>query len=130
MKKLFVTAVTFGLALLSGSVLAQKADASKVFMEIMAADNAFLGVLDSNANNPESICSKYGNHGNEYSSSSIFQKYGNYGSEFSDISAYNRNARKPPILVFNGQFMGYVTKNRNLQGAIDPEIMRVKICEQ
>lgn len=124
--KRFVYSLVFGVA----AVLALPSVAKGEQLFIVAADNSFLGVVNNNQFHRDSICNQFGKYGSEFSSVSIFNKFGNYGGEFSPNGAYNPNARKPPMLVSNGEFLGFITKNRNVPHRVDPDILRVEICEQ
>jgi hypothetical protein len=76
----------------------------------------YLGNLNSNQYDPNSVANPYGRYGSEYSPDSINNPYGQYGSPYSPNSARNPYATNPPIIVapqgtgsgFNGGF-GYVS---------------------
>jgi hypothetical protein len=65
----------------------------------MAMADKYLGDLDSNPYNPNSVSNPYGRYGSEYSPDSINNKYGQYGSEYSSKSANNPYATEPPKLI-------------------------------
>ena len=72
--------------------------------------DVFLGCLDCDKYNDNSIWNKYGNNGSKYSSNSIWNKYGNYGGKYSSDSPFNKYASNPPFLVDrDGNFYGYFT---------------------
>jgi len=120
MKRVIVGLVASIAALLPSVALAQ--------VTVMGHDSSFLGVVDSNAYSNESICNQFGTYGSEFGET-IFNKFGTYGGEFSPNGAYNSNAKKPPILVdANGNFVGFVTKNRKLPHRYDPDILLVEVC--
>lgn len=59
----------------------------------------YLGDLDSNRYNPNSVNNPYGQYGSKYSSDSINNPYGEYGSKYSSKSANNPYATEPPKLI-------------------------------
>ncbi len=82
----------------------------------------FLGNLNTNKNDIDSITNGYGNYGSKYSQTSIFNTYGTYGSKYSQYSAFNPYATNPPKIVDgNGKFIGYLTANKYLANAISYE---------
>lgn len=101
----------------SGPTLRQKARQSY----IEAADGTFLGKLNPNRYESDSIFNRYGSYGSKYSSTCIFNKYSNYGSQFSQLSSYNRFASSPPKVFVNGKFCAYLTVNESIQPRIHPD---------
>jgi hypothetical protein len=88
---------------------------------IEAADGTFLGSLNPNPMDTNSIFNKYGPHGNRFNASSIFNKYGPYGGKFSVFSPFNKNSPNPPRIVNGERLIGYLTTNQRFGGqAIDP----------
>jgi hypothetical protein len=72
----------------------------------------FLGCLNSNGYDSNSIWNEYGTYGNSYNSKSIWNEYGTYGSEYSSYSPWNEYATEPPVVVDKeGNFYGYLTVN-------------------
>lgn len=55
-----------------------------------------------------------------YDSESIFNEFGTYGSKFSSKSAFNEYASSPPLVIFNGETIGYLTVNKYQADAISP----------
>jgi hypothetical protein len=47
---------------------------------IVAPDGTYLGNLNSNRYDPDSVANPYGRYGNPYSSDSVNNPYGRYGS--------------------------------------------------
>jgi hypothetical protein len=72
-----------------------------VLLTLSATANAdkYLGDLDKNPYNPNSVSNPYGKYGSEYSPDSINNKYGQYGSEYSSKSANNPYATEPPKII-------------------------------
>ncbi|QLE46677.1 hypothetical protein FD723_41560 (plasmid) [Nostoc sp. C052] len=95
---------------------------------VVASDGTFLGVVDSNAYNSNSICNEYGQYGSAYGIG-IFNKYGTYGGESSQIGAYSENAQKPPILIKDGQPIALITKNPNFKNRLDPDFLQQMACK-
>lgn len=80
----------------------------------------YLGKLNSNSYDTESVCNQNGTYGSKYSSYSIWNQYGTYGSEYSSDSAFNPYATKPPIIISNGKVIGYLTVNNFLPKSDKP----------
>lgn len=91
---------------------------SQVYLE--AEDGAFLGKLNPNGYDQDSIFNEYGSYGSEYSPTSIFNEYGIYGGEYSNLSPFNEYTSSPPKIIANGQFLAYLTVNEYLSPRIDP----------
>lgn len=85
----------------------------------------FLGCICGDYDS-DSATNTYGTHGSKYSTDSIWNHYGDYGSAYSDTSACNEYASYPPVVVTeSGDFVGYLTMNRYMSGAIsDPDVAR------
>ncbi len=94
---------------------------------IIAADGQFLGVINSNSYDPDSIANSYGTYGNEYSAKSIWNKYGTYGNLYSTYSVYNSYANSPPSVYLNGVFYAYLTKNTFKSPRLDPDVVAIVI---
>lgn len=88
---------------------------------IEASDGTFLGKINPNRYDIESIFNKYGPYGNRYSTSSIFNRFSNYGSQFSSLSPYNKYSSNPPKIIHLGRDEVYLTKNEILSPRIDPD---------
>jgi hypothetical protein len=75
--------------------------------------DTFLGCLDCNKFDTDSICNKFGK-GSAFNSDSIFNSFGNFGSSFSSSSPWNKfsSDESVPVLVDkSGSFYGYFTIN-------------------
>jgi hypothetical protein len=123
MKKFFIAVFTLGLV----AAPVSSAFASDVLL-IMGTDKQFLGYGINSEYDFESICNQNGNHGSNYSPVSIYSQFASYGSQYSDLSAYNPNARKPPVLFRGATPVGFVTKNKRLPNAVDPDYLRYEVC--
>ena len=73
--------------------------------------DVFLGKLNADCYDSESIWNEYGTYGSKYSSKSIWNEYGTYGSEYSSYSPWNEYASTPPVVVDSrGNFYGYLKR--------------------
>jgi hypothetical protein len=94
---------------------------SSGYPELYSNDGkTYLGKLTTNEFDAESIFNEYGTYGSPYSSKSIWNEYGKYGSKYSNESAFNEYATKPPIIVFDGEIIGYLTTNAYINSGISP----------
>ena len=89
-------------------------------LRIIAADGIFLGTLNENAYDSNSIYNEYGTYGSKYNAKSIFNQYGNYGSDYSSLSPFNQYSTSPPGLYDRqGNFCGTLSVNRYARGVTD-----------
>jgi hypothetical protein len=84
-----VKTIAIGLAALmvSGTAFAQQSP------RIYAPNGQYLGNLNSNRYDPNSVSNPYGQYGSPYSPNSINNPYGQYGSPYSPNSVRNPYAR-------------------------------------
>ncbi len=74
----------------------------------------FIGCLNCNQFDKNSIWNELGKYGNKLSSKSIWNSYGTFGSEYSSYSPWNKYYTAPPIVVDpQGNFYGYFTLNEH-----------------
>lgn len=66
---------------------------------IYSQDGKYLGNLNTNQYDPNSVANPYGKYGNPYSPDSINNQYGKYGSPYSPYSANNPYATQAPRVV-------------------------------
>jgi hypothetical protein len=117
---LFVVLLTFGFAAPAQTEAATSVMVSSEF-EVYSNDGSeFLGTLSTNKYDSESIFNKYGNYGSKYSTTSIWNPYGTYGSKYMSGSAFNPYSYAPPVIVYDGQAIAYISVNKYLAGAISP----------
>lgn len=84
---------------------------------IIASDGTFLGSLNENKYDSNSIYNEYGKYGSPYNTTSIFNQYGLYGSDYSDKSPFNPYTNNAPGLYDRqGNFYGTLSVNRYAQG--------------
>ncbi len=67
---------------------------------IYAEDGAYLGRLNANRYDPESVANPYGRYGSKYSPESINNPYGRYGSPYSNQSPANPYTATPPLVRY------------------------------
>lgn len=95
-------------------------------LELYARDGRFLGLLSSKHNDPNSIVNP-NTYGNPNYINSIHYEYGIYGGEYGRHSPYNRYCLCPPVIIFQQQYLGIVTKNKHVftNGLviIDPDLI-------
>lgn len=113
--------------------------------QVAAADNTrlmlfggenhrtYLGCLNCNQFDSESVLNEFGSYGSAYSSTSIFNHYDDFGSKYSIYGACNLYASDPPVIVDGqGQFYGRLTVNRfNPQRTRDARLLGwlAAVCE-
>lgn len=105
-----------------------KAEAAETTVTMVSSDfeiysndgKQFLGTLSTNTFDSDSIFNKFGVYGSKFSATSIWNSFGNYGSKFMMSSAFNPYSYSPPIIVYNGKAIAYVSVNKYLSGAISP----------
>jgi hypothetical protein len=110
-------------ALLDGRIVASEGDARTREQQsfVIGQDGQFLGRLDTNRFDPESIANKFGPYGSQFSQTSIYNRFCPYGGAFSELSASNRMASQPPRVFVDGLFAGYLTENLSLGPRISVE---------
>ena len=71
------------------SVLLVSANAYAQSPYLVSPDGQYVGNLNSNQYDPNSVANPYGQYGSPYSPNSINNPYGQYGSPYSPYSANN-----------------------------------------
>ena len=97
---------------------------------LMGNGGTFVGLVSSDPTASNSICNPLGPYGSQDGVLSIRNRSGNLGSLFSQISAYNSYAKQPPILIFKGKRMVYLTKNSDLDDTLDPDLLLDTLCRK
>ena len=95
---------------------------------IYGGDNhdVFLGCLNCDDNNSNSIWNEYGTFGNGYNSDCIWNEYGTFGNEYGLYSPWNEYATNPPVIVDkDGNSFGYFTTNRSNDKRADFELVLI-----
>lgn len=110
-------------ALLSGRIVESEIQARTLKGEsfIEAADGTFLGKLNPNKLDRDSIFNEFGPYGNRFSQTSIFNKFSSYGNQFSNLSPFNNFTQTPPKLYVRGKFAAYLTVNPMIHPRVGPD---------
>lgn len=96
-------------------------------LHIYSGDNnkQYLGCLNCNNLDGNSIWNELGTYGSKYNSYSIWNDFGTYGSEYNDGSPWNIYSSNPPILLDSGNnFYGYFTVNTSIANRADFNLVR------
>lgn len=88
---------------------------------LIAEDGQFLGKLNNNIYEQDSILNQYGPFGSPYSNTSIFNKFSPYGSEYGLLSINNPYCSTPPKLFLKSKFFAYISANQYIHPRISPE---------
>jgi hypothetical protein len=105
---------------------------NRSFAEILSTDTIlgsqlrtpsgiFLGNVNRNKVDADSLVNRYGTYGNRFGAESIFNKYSQYGSPYGTESPYNKFSTTPPVFVKDGESLGYLTVNQYLTPRLDPD---------
>lgn len=87
---------------------------------LYAPDGTFLGNINTNRFDADSLTNQFGAYGSKYNSASIFNKFGEYGSPYGANSPYNQYGR-PLKVVKDGVVLAEISKNRYYGNSIDPD---------
>ena len=72
----------------------------------------YLGELNNNRYDPNSVANPYGQYGSPYSPTSVNNPYGQYGSPYSPTSANNPYTTNGPVVVSpKGNYLGTFNAN-------------------
>jgi hypothetical protein len=85
---------------------------------VFSTDGEYLGNVNNNRYDPNSVANPYGRYGSKYSSESINNPYGRYGSKYSSEGAANPygSTESPRIYDRDGNYLGRINQN-----SYDPE---------
>lgn len=86
---------------------------------IFAQDGQFLGFVNDNRFDPDSICNGFGQYGSKFAQTSIWNDFGPYGGDFGSLSAFNNLTSTPPVLFDEIGPLAYVTTNAVLTPRLD-----------
>jgi hypothetical protein len=82
------------------------------FIPSFLCASIFLGHLNTDAYDPDSVNNPYGLYGDPYSALCIYNEYGRYGSPYSDYSVSNPYATRAPRLYDQyGYYLGRFSSN-------------------
>jgi len=109
-------------SLLAGRVIRSETEAKQLRGDsfIVAGDGTFLGKLNPNEHDNESIFNPSGPYGSTYSPTCIFNPYSPYGGQYSTSSPFNQYADDPPKVFLNGRFVAFLTVNQYKTPRLDP----------
>lgn len=93
---------------------------------LLAQDGTFLGNINDDPFDPDSLANPFGTYGSTFGSDSIWNQFGNYGSEFATYSPWNEFSFNPPGIYIDQAFYGYLTANTTL-GGIHPNDLAAAI---
>ena len=82
--------------------------------------DVYLGCLNCDAAEPESVFNEFGSYGSPYSPYSLWNAETTYGSARSPMSPLNPRATNPPVVKDqHGSFHGYLSVNKDM-----PQVFR------
>ena len=90
---------------------------------LVAGDGEFLGVISRDRSEPDSLSNVSGPFGNPFSETSIFNPQGVYGRTDSDLSPFTATSQSPVRIEADGEFMRYLSANRDIQNRVDPNAL-------
>lgn len=94
-----------------------------------SGQDEYLGCINCDTFDKNSIWNSYSDYGNVFSSKSIWNGYGNYGSSYSTYSPWSSYASYPPAIVDqDGKFYGYLTLNTYKSERSELELAQV-LCQ-
>ncbi|MDR2235257.1 MAG: hypothetical protein LBE92_03960 [Chryseobacterium sp.] len=94
-----------------------------------ADQNQYLGCLDCDDFDKNSVWNTFGDYGSPLSSKSIWNSYGNYGSSSSIFSPWSKYASYPPAIVDqDGNFYGFLSLNTYKADKSDLELAKI-LCQ-
>lgn len=71
---------------------------------IVSPDGTYLGKLNNNRYDPDSVVNPYGQYGSKYSPKSINNEYGEYSSRYSPKSPNNPYATQAPNIYYDSSW--------------------------
>lgn len=86
---------------------------------LVAADGQFLGNVNDNQFDLDSIANQFGTYGSRFNVLSIWNQFGTYGSNFSTLSPWNAFSTTPPCIYEDDACVLFVTAGL-LQPSIHP----------
>lgn len=89
--------------------------------QLKTPSGVFLGNVNRNRFDADSLVNPYSQYGGRYSAESIFNVYSQYGSPYGSESPYNKFSTTPPMFVKNGETLGYLTVNEYLTPRLAPD---------
>ncbi len=106
-----------------GQKISIYSDGVELYIYAGRYEEDYLGKLNANKYDSESIWNKYGTYGSKYNTKSIWNKYSTYGNSYNSYSPFNKYSTTPPALRDrNGKFYGYFTCNKSLANRANSKI--------
>ncbi len=78
---------------------------------LIAGDGQFLGNINDNRLDPDSLANTLGTFGNSNNPLSIWNQYGTYGGTFNPLSPWASYPTAPPVIFADGDAVVYLTVN-------------------
>lgn len=92
-------------------------------LHLVGSDGVYLGKLTTDQYDSKSVFNEIGKYGSDISMTSIWNDVSPYGSSVSMKSAFNNVASKPPLIVYNGEIIGYLTTNNIKNNSLHPKYL-------
>lgn len=110
-------------SLLAGRIIESESQARLISGEsfIEAGDGTFLGKINPNKFDSDSIFNQFSLYGNKFSQLSIFNKFSNYGNQFNQLSPYNQFSNNPPKIFVKGKHVAFLTLNKSISPRVHPD---------
>ena len=75
-------------------------------------NSVYLGCLNCNSFDTESVCNSFGTYGSSFANNSIWNQFGTYGSSFNSYSPWNSFSLNGPVIIGSDLLVyGYFTTN-------------------
>lgn len=87
------------------------------------SQHTHLGTI-TNAYDSDSVFNEYGIYGNKYASDAIWNSYGTFGNPYSTYSPFNAFTTTPPMIIKDGEIIGYLTTNKAIRGGLYPAVLK------
>lgn len=91
--------------------------------QVVAADGQNLGVL-ADSHHPDSIFNPQGYYGSSTGVCSIWNERGLYGGSYGIYSPFNPECEQAPRIIKDGNDIGALSVNSNIQGSVNPMKLR------
>jgi hypothetical protein len=86
----------------------------------------YLGCLNCDQFDKNSIWNEFGTYGNSFSTTSIWNEFGVYGNEYGQYCPWNEFSTNPPVIVDkDGNFYGYLTVNEFKKDRADFDLVLI-----
>lgn len=102
---------------------------SKLYLFGGKNGEVFLGCLNCDKYDSNSIWNNFGKYGSKYNNESIWNKNGNYGGKYGQFSPFNQGSIPPKIIDSKGVFIGFFTANKYYTDRKENSLLDA-ICEK